>query len=114
MYTGYGKDNVLFGALAGQAEDIKRFADAHDVSWRYASSASGLFDLKVEFERKVQALRAIDPSLDKLFRRLEAPAAEHGDEYKLDVPLYEYLFFGQSTNKYNYQDPLVQAVERAL
>ena len=110
--TGFGKGSLYWNIAVGEAQNIVRFANSKGVSPKYASESSGLLSRKIEFERRLNFWRAIDPEFDRLWRQLSQAAADHGEEFKLGVRLYEHVFFGQAQNAYNYQDPLVAAVER--
>ena len=110
--TGFGSDNFYWNAAVADAQGIVAYAIAKGSSPQFAAESTGVFERKVEFEKRINFWRAIDPQFDRLWRTLSRAAAPYGQDFKLGVPLYEHVFFGQTSNDYNYQDPLVAAVER--
>jgi hypothetical protein len=109
---GFGRRNFYWNVVTAEAQELVRHALAQGSNPKYAAETTGVFDRKVALHNRVNFFRAIDPEFDRLWRTLSRAAAPYGEDFKLGVPLYEHVFFGQTQNQYNYQDPLVAAVER--
>jgi hypothetical protein len=64
---------------------------------------------KVDLYRKLELLRKTDPKFDADVRRAEI-ALHEKDRTAGRVAVYEYLFFGNSSNYFGYQDDIVRGI----
>ena len=106
--SGYFKSDGSSRVMT-QVKDVTRQAVAAGSSPQFAAASTGVLANKIALYKALEKLRLHDPQFDREMRRAEITLGER-DTTRGRVGTYEYIFFGQNSNAFGYQDDIVRGL----